>query len=70
MTGQLDRLKHALADRHAIEREIGSGGMATVHDPKGGVEPVRVHASWQLVCTAIELSKRLRCAVRCDRRWR
>ena len=26
-----ERLKAALADRHAIEREIGSGGMATVY---------------------------------------
>jgi serine/threonine-protein kinase len=31
MTGQLDRLKTALSDRYAIEREIGSGGMATVY---------------------------------------
>ncbi len=37
MTDQLDRLKAALADRYAVEREIGSGGMATVylaHDVK------------------------------------
>jgi len=27
----LDRLKVALADRYAIERELGSGGMATVY---------------------------------------
>jgi serine/threonine-protein kinase len=27
----LDRLRAALADRYAIEREIGSGGMATVY---------------------------------------
>ncbi len=27
----LDRLKTALADRYAIEREIGAGGMATVY---------------------------------------
>ncbi len=27
----LDRLKTALSDRYAIEREIGSGGMATVY---------------------------------------
>ena len=26
-----DRLTQALADRYAIEREIGSGGMATVY---------------------------------------
>jgi tetratricopeptide (TPR) repeat protein len=31
MTDQLERLKSALADRYAIEREIGSGGMATVY---------------------------------------
>ncbi len=28
---QLDRLRAALADRYAIERELGSGGMATVY---------------------------------------
>jgi serine/threonine protein kinase len=35
----IGRLKAALSDRYAIEREIGSGGMATVylaHDPKHG----------------------------------
>ena len=31
MTDSLDRLKTALADRYAIEREIGAGGMATVY---------------------------------------
>ena len=31
MTEQLDRLKAALADRYSIERELGSGGMATVY---------------------------------------
>ena len=31
MTDQLDRLATALADRYTIEREIGSGGMATVY---------------------------------------
>ncbi len=30
MTEVLEHLKHALKDRYAIEREIGSGGMATV----------------------------------------
>jgi serine/threonine protein kinase/tetratricopeptide (TPR) repeat protein len=37
MTDALDRLKTALADRYTIERELGSGGMATVylaHDVK------------------------------------
>jgi serine/threonine-protein kinase len=31
MNGLPDRLKSALADRYAIERELGSGGMATVY---------------------------------------
>jgi serine/threonine-protein kinase len=31
MPDALDSLKAALADRYAIEREIGSGGMATVY---------------------------------------
>ncbi len=31
MTDSLDRLKTALADCYAIEREIGAGGMATVY---------------------------------------
>jgi len=31
LTDVLDRLKKALADRYDIEREIGSGGMATVY---------------------------------------
>ncbi|MCH7876361.1 MAG: serine/threonine protein kinase [Gemmatimonadetes bacterium] len=31
MTDALDRLKVALADRYKIERELGSGGMATVY---------------------------------------
>jgi len=31
MTDVLDRLRKALADRYSIEREIGSGGMATVY---------------------------------------
>ena len=31
MTDILERLKAAVADRYAIEREIGSGGMATVY---------------------------------------
>jgi formylglycine-generating enzyme required for sulfatase activity/dienelactone hydrolase len=31
MTDQLDRLKHVLSDRYAIERELGAGGMATVY---------------------------------------
>jgi tRNA A-37 threonylcarbamoyl transferase component Bud32 len=31
MTDPLDRLRAALSDRYAIERELGSGGMATVY---------------------------------------
>ena len=31
MTDDLARLTAALADRYAIEREIGAGGMATVY---------------------------------------
>jgi serine/threonine protein kinase len=31
MADVLDRLKAALADRYQIERELGSGGMATVY---------------------------------------
>jgi hypothetical protein len=31
MTEQLDRLRSALADRYAIEEELGSGGVAVVH---------------------------------------
>ena len=31
MTDNLNRLKTALADRYAIEHEIGAGGMATVY---------------------------------------
>ena len=37
MPNLLDRLKAALANRYTIEREVGSGGMATVYlarDPK------------------------------------
>jgi serine/threonine-protein kinase len=31
MADILDRLEAALADRYQIERELGSGGMATVY---------------------------------------
>ncbi len=31
MAQQFERLKAALADRYAIDREIGAGGMATVY---------------------------------------
>ena len=33
MADLLERLKAALADRYAIERELGSGGIATVYIP-------------------------------------
>ena len=31
MSDTLDRLRKAIADRYTIERELGSGGMATVY---------------------------------------
>ena len=31
MTNSIDRLKTALADRYAIQEELGAGGMATVY---------------------------------------
>ncbi len=56
MTDNLDRLKTALADRYAIEHEIGAGGMATVYlaeDLKhhGAWRPVRI-APWPRSATA------------------
>ncbi len=49
MPDTFDRLKAALADRYAIERELGSGGMATVylaedlkHERKVAVKVLRV----------------------------
>ncbi len=48
MADLLDRLQTALADRYAIERELGAGGMATVYlaedlNPYGlfGTEEIR-----------------------------
>ncbi len=48
MTDTFDRLKTALADRYAIEHELGTGGMATVylahdikHDRKVAVKVLR-----------------------------
>ena len=48
MTDGLARLKSALADRYTIERELGSGGVATVylahdvrHDGKVAVKVLR-----------------------------
>ena len=40
MTDTLDRLKAALADRYAIEHELGAGGCTCTGDPRG-VELVR-----------------------------
>jgi len=31
MTDQLGQIKSALADRYSVDRELGSGGMATVY---------------------------------------
>ena len=42
MADSFDRLKTALADRYAIEHELGAGGMATVylaHDLKHKRKP-------------------------------
>lgn len=51
MTDAFDRLKSALADRYAIERELGAGGMATVymaHDLKLHREvAVKVLRRWE-----------------------
>ncbi|MFB3112532.1 MAG: hypothetical protein ACE10G_10905 [Gemmatimonadales bacterium] len=35
MSDLLERLRTALADRYAIERELGAGGMATVYLARG-----------------------------------
>ncbi len=61
MPDLLDRLKTALADRYAIEREIGSGGMATLPSrgfetpPQGGSESVAAGARYHF---GVELSLR------------
>ncbi len=34
MTDLIDRLSKALSDRYRIDRELGSGGMATVYLPE------------------------------------
>jgi len=41
MAELLDRLKAALADRYAIEIEVGHGGMATVYLARGLTENPR-----------------------------
>jgi serine/threonine-protein kinase len=52
MTDAIDRLKSALADRYTIERELGTGGMATVylahglkHDRKVAIKVMRPELS-------------------------
>jgi serine/threonine protein kinase len=50
MTDSLERLSSALSDRYRIEREIGSGGMATVYlaqdiKHQTGTSPSRVFPS-------------------------
>ena len=39
MPDLLERLKTALADRYAIEREFGAGAIATVYLPGGRRKP-------------------------------
>ena len=43
MTEQFERLKSALAERYAIEREIGSGGMATVYLAEDRKEAIKMY---------------------------
>jgi len=52
MTDVLSRLTAAFADRYAVERELGSGGMATVylahdvkHDRKVAIKVMRPELS-------------------------
>ncbi len=58
MIDLLDRLKAAPADRYTIERELGSGGMATVylaedlkHHRKVAVKVLRPELTASLGCT-------------------
>jgi serine/threonine protein kinase len=55
MSDVFDRLKTALADRYAIEREIGSGGMATVYL----AEDVKLHRE-EDGSTLVSISARIR----------
>jgi serine/threonine-protein kinase len=52
MADVLDRLKAALADRYTIERELGSGGMATVYL----AEDVKLHCEVAVKVMRPELS--------------
>ena len=45
MTELLERLRGVLAERYAIERELGAGGMATVYLARSSVSSFR-RASW------------------------
>jgi serine/threonine-protein kinase len=38
-SASIDRLRAALADRYAIQDELGSGGMATVYLAQDNVPP-------------------------------
>jgi hypothetical protein len=53
----IDRLKTALADRHAIERELGAGGMATVY-PAGGFPCAKAQAWRGTEAAAARLERR------------
>ena len=70
MPDLLDRLKTALADRYAIEREIGAGGMATVylaedlkHHRQVAVKVLRPELAsaiaWERFLREIEITARL-----------
>ena len=45
MADTFERLKAALADRYAIERELGSGGMATVYLAEDLKHPPKLQSS-------------------------
>ncbi len=55
MADLLERLKAALADRYRIERELGSGGMATVYL----AEDVKLHRKVALKVLRPELAAAL-----------
>jgi serine/threonine protein kinase len=53
MADQLQRLKAALADRYRIERELGSGGMATVYL----ADDLKLHRSAHMIDTPEPVTK-------------
>ena len=55
MSEPLQRLKTALADRYAIERELGAGGMATVYL----AEDIKLHRNVALKVLRPELAAAL-----------